>query len=213
MKITLTTAQAVSLAKAIAPAISADPVRVHLCAVQVITTGEYATFTATDGYRMHRITVPQVDIDPCEPLQLGGVELVGALLGTAKAIGKGSGVIVLDTERGFYLIDKTPIGSKVVATGAGVTMNIPVMDIDYAPCDSILGALPETESGAYYHAPYLADLVTAAGHISGKAKKGSHDTGLVKIENIHPRKPMHVTADSVVTGMQFHGVLMPQRAS
>jgi hypothetical protein len=203
MKITLTTAQAVSLAKAIAPAISADTGRVHLWAVQVITTGEYATFTATDSYRMHRITVPQVDIDPCEPLQLGGVELVGALLGTAKAIGKGSGVIVLDYD----------YGDKVVATGAGETMNVPVMNIDYVPCDSILGALPETESGAYYHAPFLADLVTAAGHISGKAKKGSHNTGLVKIENIHPRKPMHVTANSVVTGMQFHGVLMPQRAS
>jgi hypothetical protein len=152
---------------------------------------------------MHRITVPQVDIDPCEPLQLSGVELVGALLGTAKAIGKGSGVIVLDYD----------YGGKVVATGAGATMNVPVMDIDYAPCDSILGALPETESGAYYHAPYLSDLVTAAGHISGKAKKGSHNTGLVKIENIHPHKPMHVTAQNIVTGMQFHGVLMPQRAS
>ena len=87
MKITLTTAQAVSLAKGIAPAISTEPGRYHLHTIQIMTTGEYATFTATDGYRLHRITVPQVGIESFDPFQVGGVELVGALLGTAKAIG------------------------------------------------------------------------------------------------------------------------------
>lgn len=204
MKITLTTAQAVSLAKGIAPAISNDPVRLHLHSVQVITTGDYATFTATDGYRLHSVTVPQTDIDPREPIQLGGVELVGALLGTAKAIGKGSGDIVLTTD----------IGGKVVATGAGVTMNIPIVNVEFPACASILDMGGDTESGACYDTVYLADMVTAAGHISGKAKKNTYgNEQLVKIENIHPKKPMHVTAQSVATGMQFHGVLMPRRAS
>ena len=203
MKITLTTAQAVALAKSIAPAVSDNPAHPHLHTVQVVTTGEHVTFTATDGYRLHRITVPQTDIDPCEPLQLGGVELVGALLGIAKAIGKGSGAIELAYD----------YGTKVVATGAGESMNVPALDIGFPSCTSILAPYPETESGAYYDTVFLADIVTAAGHISGKTKKGSaNDAQRVKIMNIHPRKPMHVTTENYVTGMTFYGVLMPRRA-
>ena len=194
--------QATALAKSIAPAISLDPIRIQLHSVQVVTTGEYATFTATDGYRMHRVTVPQTDIESCEPFQVGGVELVGALLGAAKAIGKGDGIVVLDYH----------YGDKVIATGAGMTLNVPVVHIEFPPCASILDTPVKTESGAYYHAPYLADIATAASHISGKARKGSHDNaGMVQLVNIHPNKPMHVTAQNTVTGMQFHGLLMPQR--
>lgn len=202
MKITLTTAQAIALAKSIAPAISTEPGRFHLHSIQVTTTGEYATFTATDGYRMHRITVPQTDIELFDPFQVGGIELVGALLGTAKAIGKGDGAIVLDYD----------YGDKVVATGAGMTLNVPIVHVEFAACDAVLNMPVETESGAYYHAAYLADIATAASHISGKARKGSPDAaGMVQIVNIHPNKPMHMTAQNTVTGMQFHGLLMPQR--
>jgi DNA polymerase III sliding clamp (beta) subunit (PCNA family) len=204
MKITLTTAQAVSLAKGIAPAISTDAGKHNLHSIQVTTTGEYATFTATDGYRLHRITVPQTDIDPREPIQLGGVELVGALLIAAKATGKGINTVEL-------LFDNE---EKVVVTGTGVTSNVPVMNVEFPACASILDMGGETESGACYDTAYLAEMITAAGHISGKAKKNAYgNEQLVKIENIHPKKPMHVTAQSVATGIQFHGVLMPRRAS
>jgi len=203
MKITLTTAQAVSLAKGIAPAISIDPKqKYHLQGVQVRTVEDYATFTATDGFRMHRITVPQTDTTTGTELVIVGAELVSALLATAKTIGKGSGHIVIK-----YDLDGT-----VEIIGGGVTTCVTELDTEYPPCASLLDALPETESGAYYHAPYLADMATAAAHISGKARKGSHDdAGMVQIVNINPRKPMHVTAQNTVTGMQFHGLLMPQR--
>jgi len=209
MKITLTTAQAVALAKSIAPAISDDPTRFHLHSVQVVTTGEYATFTATDGYRMHRITVPQTSIESCESFQVGGVELVGALLNTAKTIGKGNGVVVLDYDYGNRLEVMSNYENLDVSTAH---LNVPVVHIEFPPCAAILDTPVETESGAYYHAPYLADIAAAAAHISGKAKKGSHDNaGMIQIVNIHPNKPMHVTAQNTVTGMQFHGLLMPQR--
>ena len=209
MKITLTTMQAIGLAKSIAPAISTDPTRIHLHSIQVTTTGEYATFTATDGYRLHQITVPQTDIESCDTFQVGGVELVGALLHTAKVIGKGDGVVILDYDYGNRLEVLSNYENLDVPTAH---MNVPVVHVEFPPCAAILDVLPETESGAYYHAPYLADIATAASHISGKARKGSHDNGgMVQIVNIHPNKPMHVTAQSVVTGMQFHGVLMPQR--
>jgi hypothetical protein len=108
----------------------------------------------------------------------------------------------------------TDIGGKVIATGAGVTMNVPIVNVEFPACAAILDVGIETESGASYDTVYLAEIVTAAGHISGKAKKNVYDDSqLVKIENIHPKKPMHVTAQSVATGMQFHGVLMPRRAS
>ena len=204
MKITLTTAQAVALAKGIAPAISTEPKKHNLHSIQVTTTGEYATFTATDGYRLHSITVPQTDIDPREPIQLGGVELVGALLIAAKATGKGINTVELLFEN----------EEKIVVTGTGVTSNVPIMNVEFPACASILDMGGETESGACYDTAYLAEMITAAGHISGKAKKNAYgNEQLVKIENIHPKKPMHVTAQSVATGMQFHGVLMPRRAS
>jgi DNA polymerase III sliding clamp (beta) subunit (PCNA family) len=206
MKITLTTAQAVALAKGIAPAISTDTGKPNLHSIQVTTTGEYATFTATDGYRLHRITVPQTDIDPIPTFQVGGVELVGALLIAAKATGKGINTVELLFEH----------DGKVIVTGTGVSSNVPVMNVDFPACASILDIGGETESGASYDTVYLAEMVTAAGHISGKSKVGAKylDHGqLVKIENIHPKKPMHVTAQSVATGIQFHGVLMPRRAS
>jgi hypothetical protein len=203
MKITLTTAQAVALAKGIAPAISTEAIqRFHLQGIQVVTTGEYAMFTATDGFRMHRITVPQTAIESCDTFVILGAEFVAALLVTAKAIGKGSGNIVID-----YDCDGT-----VEIIGGGLTTCVTELDTEFPPCASLLDALPETESGAYYHAPYLADIATAAAHVSGKAKKGNHDdAGMVQLVNIHPRKAMHVTAQNTITGMQFHGLLMPQR--
>jgi DNA polymerase III sliding clamp (beta) subunit (PCNA family) len=201
MKITLTTAQAVSLAKGISPAVSKD--KYHLQSVQIITTGEYTTFTATDGYRLHRITVPQTDSTAGDTFTVTGSELVSALLAAAKDIGKASRDIVIE-----YDLD-----GVVEITGGGLSKFITETDIEFPACAAILDTGGETESGASYDTVYLAEIVTAAGHISGKAKKNVYDDSqLVKIENIHPNKPMHVTAQSTATGMQFHGVLMPRRA-
>lgn len=207
MKITLTTAQAASLAKGIAPAISTDKLKLNLLGVLVDTTAtESVTFTATDGYRLHRITVPQSSVDNVGLFALVGAELVSALLNASKAIGKASGVIELTYD----------YSSNSMVTGGGLTVTVPVAYGEFPACAAILDVNVETESGACYDTVYLADMVTAAGHISGKGKVGPKyldHCQLVKIENIHPRKPMHVTAQSVATGMQFHGVLMPRRAS
>jgi DNA polymerase III sliding clamp (beta) subunit (PCNA family) len=202
MKITLTTAQSVALAKGIAPAISKD--KYHLQSVQIITTGECVTFTATDGYRMHRITVPQTDCTAGDKFTVLGSELCATLLATAKAIGKGTRDVVIE-----YDLD----GVVEITDGRRIEF-ITETDIEFPECAAILDVNVETESGACYDTVYLAEIVTAAGHVSGKAKKNAYDDSqLVKIENIHPRKPMHVTAQSTATGMQFHGVLMPRRAN
>lgn len=204
MKITLTAAQAATLGKAIAPAVSTDKTRLHLTMVHVTTTDDTATFTATDGYRMHRITAPYASDGTYDPLSVSGVELVTALNNAAKAIGKGAGVVVIE-----YDNDGT-----VEITGGGVTHSVTEYDIDFPPCGSIMDAEPETElESAYFHGPYMADLITAASVVSGKVKKGCHDAvGMVQIQNLNPRKPMHVRSSSPDTGLLFHGLLMPQRS-
>ena len=203
MKITLTAAQAATLGKAIAPAVSTDKTRLHLTLVHVETTDDSATFTATDGYRMHRITAPQTTGETGDKFLVAGVEFVAALGNAAKAIGKGAGFVVVE-----YDNDGT-----VEVTGGGVTHSVRELDIDFPPCGSIMDAEPETESeSAYFHGPYMADLITAASTVSGKVKKGCHDAvGMVQIQNLNSRKPMHVRSSSPDTGMTFHGLLMPQR--
>ena len=205
MKITLTTAQAIALAKSIAPAISTDKLKLNLLGVLVDTTAtESVTFTATDGYRLHRITVPQSSVDNVGLFALFGAELVSALLNASKAIGKDNGVVELTYD----------YSSNSMVTGGGLNVTVPVAYGEFPACAAILDVNVETESGAYYDTVYLAEIVTAAGHITGKTGKNTYGSEqLVKIVNIHPSKPMHVTAQSVVTGMQFHGVLMPRRAS
>lgn len=200
MKITLTTMQALSLAKSIAPAISKDPTRAHLGNIQVTTTGETVTFTATDSYRLHQITVPQ-KIEPGVTFNVVGVELISALLGAAKNIGKGSETIdILSNDE-----------NTLTVWGVSSSMNVLLSNLEFPACDAILKNDLDMELGASYNSDYLAALITAAGHVTVSATKNNYGS-MVKIENIHPRKPMHVTSNSVVTGMSFHGVLMPQVA-
>jgi hypothetical protein len=200
MKATLTTPQAVALAKAIVPAISKEKNKVHLQTVDVLVTDTAAVFTATDGYRLHRVTVPQ------SPEQCGeghanitGKELLSALNNLAKLNGKTGGDIVLSYDYGH---------TANVSTG-GATLTAIVLDITFPACASILNPTPELDSDAHFHAPYLADIITAAGHVARHGWKDTVET--VNLVNVHPRKPAHVRASNPVTGMEFHGVLMPCR--
>jgi len=200
MKVTLSTPQAVALAKAIAPAISTDKIKIHLQTIDVLVTDIAAVFTATDGYRLHRVTVPQ------SPEQCGeghanitGKELLSALNNLAKLNGKAGGDIVLSHSR----YDCATIGT------AQATLTATVLNIAFPACASILNPTPEIDSDAYYHAPYLADIITAAGHVARHGWKDTVET--VNLVNVHPRKPAHVRASNPVTGMEFHGVLMPCR--
>lgn len=200
MKVTLSTPQAVALAKAIAPAISTDKIKIHLSTVQVYSCAEYSTFTATDGYRLHRVTVPQLDGVSIDPYNVEGKELISALNNLAKANGKTGGDIVLSYDYG---------DNVTIATGE-TSLSAAVIDVAFPACASILNPTPEIDSDAYYHAPYLADIITAAGH-AARHKVGKDTVETVNLVNVHPRKPAHVRASNPITGMEFHGVLMPCR--
>lgn len=200
MKITLTTIQATALSKALKPAIGTDPIRNHLTTVQVSTTGDYATFTATDGYRLHRITVPQTDITECVTFNVAGKELVTNLALFAKSNGSGDGTVTLEHMHGLMM-----------KSSSSMVVVVDIIDREFPNCGAILDADPETEDTGHYSAEYLSDIILAASYIYGTKRKGDDSHGRVEIVNIHPRKPMHVRATSNATGMTFAGVVMPQR--
>jgi hypothetical protein len=201
MKVTLTTPQAVALAKAIAPAVCTDKIKIHLQTIDVLVTDTAAVFTATDGYRLHRVTVPQSP-EQCREghANILGSELLLALNNLAKQNGKAGGDIVLSYDYGH---------TANIATGE-TSLGAIVIDVSFPACASILNPTPELDSDAYYHAPYLADIITAAGH-AARHKVGKDTVEMVNLVNVHPRKPAHVRASNPVTGMEFHGVLMPCR--
>lgn len=201
MKVTLTTPQALALAKAIAPAICTDKMKIHLRTVDLLVTDTAVVFTATDGYRLHRVTVPQLP-EQCREghANIEGSELVVALNNLTKANGKTGGDIIVTYNYG---------DNVTIATGE-TSLSAAVIDVSFPACASILNPTPELDSDAYYHAPYLADIITAAGH-AARHKVGKYTVETVNIVNVHPRKPAHVRASNPITGMEFHGVLMPCR--
>ena len=210
MRIILSTAQAVTLAKAIKPAIGTDPVRVHLTTVRISATEDMATFTATDGYRMHQVIVnPGADHVTGDEINVSGVELVSSLLSFAKIIGKGEGSITLtdDTTTG------EPMCAIKIKATTGDVVFVDIINRDFPSCSPILGATPATsELVCQFESEYLADIVTAAGVVAKtKKRKGVESMSPVKILNINPSKPCHVTATNNDLGMEFHGVIMPQR--
>lgn len=212
MRITLSTAQAVTLAKAIKPAIGTDQVRVHLTTVEIAATDGGVTFTATDGYRMHQVTVAASDgwvFVPGEKINVAGKELVSNLALFAKNNGKGEGSVTLRN----VTDDGAEISNLMMTSSSSMVVAVDIIDREFPNCASILDSEPATsELVCQFEAEYLADIVTAAGAVSkANKRKGMPAMSPVKILNLNPSKPCHVTATNSDLGMEFHGVIMPQR--
>ena len=212
MKITLTTAQAVALAKAIKPAIGTDPIRNHLMTVEIFTSHDAVIFTATDGYRMHRVTVAAADgwaYQPGENINVAGKELVTNLALFAKNNGTGDGTVTLRN----VTDDNDPIVNLMMTSSSSMVVVVDIIDREFPNCGAILNTDPATsELVCQFDSDYLADIITAAG-VVGKIKKskGVDAVSPIKILNINPAKPCHITAINADMGMEFHGVIMPQR--
>jgi hypothetical protein len=212
MRITLSTAQAVTLSKAIKDAIGTDPIRNHLMTVEIATSTGAATFTATDGYRMHRVTVAAGDgwqVEPGETINVAGKELITNLALFAKNNGTGDGSVSLAnvTDDGSALLH------LMIRSSSSMVVAVDIIDRDFPNCAAIIDSEPATsELVCQFNAEYLADIITAAG-IVGKIKKskGVDAMSPIKILNLNPSKPCHITATNEDMGMEFHGVIMPQR--
>lgn len=212
MRITLSTAQAVTLAKAIKPAIGTDPIRNHLMTIEITTTDNGAMFTATDGYRMHRVTVAAADgwaYEAGEKINVAGKELVANLALLAKTNGAGEGTVTLANETE----DRSQILNLMMTSSSSMVVVVDEIAREFPNCGAILNTDPATsELVCQFDSDYLADIITAAG-VVGKIKKakGVEAVSPIKILNINPAKPCHITATNADMGMEFHGVIMPQR--
>lgn len=211
MKIILLPEQATAISKAIAPAISKDKTRHHLQQVEISPVGELVNgiarsvrFAATDGYRLHVVTLAPEENSAYEwgdTCLVSGAELVKALADAAKK-----------DKNGIVKIDCAGHGAPAVMVTnshkvTGMNQYVVCVDMSSATFPDIGPLLSdslhtETELPASYDARYLADMVKAAGALS------EH----VKVTAMNTRKCGRVESHNSQAWMNFVGLLMPVRA-
>lgn len=211
MKIILLPEQATAISKAIAPAISKDKTRIHLQQVQIAPVGELVNgiarsvrFAATDGYRLHVLTLAPEENSAYEwpeTVLVSGAELVKALADAAKK-----------DKAGTVAIDCAGLGAPAVMVTnsnkvTGMNQYVVCVDInDYGwpNIDPLLaGSLTQdVELPASYDSRYLADMVKAAGALNES----------VTITAISTRKCGRIESRNYDLWASFTGLLMPVRA-
>lgn len=212
MKLTMTAAQAVTLSKAIAPAISKDKVKQNLICVQIQPVtgqrGEVDTavqFTSTDGYRLHIVTVESPEHDWTDTVLVYGAELVKVLQAAAKA--DKTGKVTIQCEGHGAPAVMVTNGDRFVQC---VDMN---NYVTFPNVDSLIGTDNEAELPASFNGYYLSDLM-AAGQLVGEHGTGKGQIGRpVRIESIQSRRCARFTAESFDRSLTFTALLMPQRVA
>jgi DNA polymerase III sliding clamp (beta) subunit (PCNA family) len=194
MKLEITGAQAATIGKAIKPAISTEKIHLSgvLLASERINDADHVTFTATDGYRCHKITLQASNFTPEDNLVLSGPDLVKALATCAKAASK-NGKVTITVENGL-----------VTVSSIGISVGVPTLNTEFPDMGPILSPEPENDGPAAFDGNFFSDAMTAGQLIAGKNSN-------VKILNLNPRKCCHIRASSQDSLMGFHAVLMPQR--
>lgn len=212
MKLTMDTAQAVTLSKAIAPAISKDKVKQHLICVQIQPVtgdrGEIDTavqFTATDGYRLHVVTVESPEHDWTDTVLVYGAELVKALQAAAKA--DKAGTITIQCEGHGAPAVMITNGDRFVQC---VDMN---NYVTFPTIDALLNGPTEVELPARFNGHYLSDLMTAAQLVGDCGTSRGQIGRPVEIQSVSQRKCARFASQSFNGLMTFTGLLMPQRVA
>lgn len=199
MKLQLTAAQAKTLSAALKAAISTEKGKYHLMTVQVATFEDHATFTATNGYIMHRVSI---GTPVSEWLQgnflLNGMPLVKELASAAKAAKYRE--ITLTYDYG---------NTAEISIGADSHAVIDVIDMDFPPVDSIINTISEVELPAMFNGDYFADVMAAASAVANTNSKRT-ERG-VTIVSLNPRKCGRIEATSDDGKVTFTGVIMPCR--
>lgn len=207
MRIELSGAVAVSLAKSLDPARSKDAMRRHLTGVYwEMPYGETPVnvFTTTDGYRLHRVTIGDaIAIDAglsgiAQSVTLSG-DVVKALVAMAKLAGK-KGLVVLDSDDG-----KTVVTAHMTEGYRSIvgSMNVETLYGDFPQCADIIARSNEIELPAFFNPKYLGDVIDAAGIWAGK-------DGLVRVDSLNVTKPGRIVSRN--SSGTFTGVIMPARA-
>ena len=198
MRIELPGGVAVDMFKALDIARGRDAMRVALSGVNWEIVGGVHTFTTTDSYRLHTVTVPDPTATYEDSVLLSG-DVVKAVQVAAKAVGK-NGTVLLELADTHLPRHCDVSGKLTYRPITRVTVNI--LNNEFPTCRSIIDGANDIELPALFNGKYLGGLIDAATLWAGKDKP-------VTVESIHASKPGRVTSTNNVG--TFTGVLMPQR--
>lgn len=199
MKLQLTASQAKALGAAIKPAISTEKGKYHLMTVQVATHEDHVTFTATNGYIMHRVSIGTPVSEWVQGhFLLNGMPLVKELASAAKAAKYRE--ITLTYDYG---------NTAEISIGADSHATIDVIDGHFPPANTILATVSPLEGGAMFNGEFFSDVMLAASAVANTNSKRT-ERG-VTIVSLNPRKCGRIEAASDDGKVTFTGVIMPTR--
>ena len=195
MKIELPGGVAVDMFKALDIARGRDAMRGALSGVNWEIAGGVHTFTTTDSYRLHTVTVPDTGATYDDSVILSG-DIIKAVQFCAKAAGKGGTVLLERFDGNVNLTGADSMGAALLGA------NVDILDNEFPTCRSIIDGATDIELPALFNGKYLAGLIDAATLWAGKDSP-------ITVETIHATKPGRVTAANDYG--TFTGVIMPQR--
>ncbi len=200
MRIEINGGIAVNMFKALDIARGRDAMRVALSGANWEIAGGVHTFTTTDSYRLHTVSVPDLAATYDDSVLLSG-DIVKAIQVCAKAAGK-NGTVALELAD-THLPRHCDV-SGVNDIGAAISrVTVDILNNEFPTCRSIIDGATDIELPALFNGKYLAGLIDAATLWAGKDKP-------VTVESIHATKPGRVTAANDYG--TFTGIVMPQRA-
>ena len=202
MKIEISGGIAANMFKALDIARGRDAMRVALTGINWEIAGGVHTFTTTDSYRLHTVSVPDLAATYDDSVLLSG-DIVKAAQDAAKAAGK-NGTVVLERDSIYDVPVYRVYGTNNEIANSGVIHSWPVFVIghEFPACRSIIDGSTDIELPALFNGKYLAGLIDAATLWAGKDRP-------ITVETIHATKPSRVTATNDYG--TFTGLVMPQR--
>ena len=197
------------IARTLAEAASADPMKRHLMGAQIVADAESITLSATDSYLAVEITIPQrTDLigwtDATCPVPVWiAPEIIDALakFATAAHKGKRPSMSITIAEDGTTMTDGT--STTTVPDGINTAVAFP-------PLAQVFPSVGIAETPARFAAEKLATIAKLAGTLAGLTTK-TRETAHVTVETIQERKPALFTT-ATADGLTARLILMPQRA-
>jgi len=195
MRIELPGGIAADMFKAVNTARATDPMRLALTGVNWEIVAGVHTFTTTDSYRLHTVSIPDPTATYENSVLLSG-DIVKAVQVCAKAVGK-TGTVLLGRVENTVNVSGVNVAGDTVST-----VTVECLSNEYPPCRSIIDGATDIELPALFNGKYLAGLIDGATLWAGKDSP-------ITVETIHATKPSRVTASNDYG--TFTGVIMPQR--
>lgn len=199
MKIELPSGVAVNMFKALDKARASDKMRIALTSINWEISGGVHTFTTTDSYRLHTVSIPEPTATYSNSVILSG-GIVKAVQNCAKIAGKGSNIVLEINEKAgvkYCDVHGTHVVGGIIHSDIVFCLNS-----EFPQCASIIDGATDIELPALFNGKYLGDLIGAATLWAGKDSP-------ITFESVHATKPSRiVSANDYGT---FTGLVMPQR--